>query len=295
MTESSGDREEGPNGLDSETLEHLFQSDAQTAARLARSGENQWIALKSELPHVAGLARELSAFANSGGGVLIAGVRANGDIVGWRAADADDAVRRIRDIATHTLPHPARVRRGQEGDGWLVWAIVSPADEPVVTAEGSYWRRTATQIYQDELPAQSQLSIPKLSSRSGPIRVFVAMSFRQEEEPALVDYWHAMQRAAKQAKAEFELRRIDEVEGDHEIIERMYEEINAADLVIADLTLSPPNVYLEIGYARGRGKVVIQACREGTPLEFDVRGRRTLMYRNATILEEKLLRALDSV
>lgn len=54
--------------------------------------------------------------------------------------------------------------------------------------------------------------------------------------------------------------------------------------------MAPANVYLELGYARGKGKPIIQTCREDTPLEFDVRGRRTLTYRNAATLEEKLLR-----
>jgi hypothetical protein len=41
--------------------------------------------------------------------------------------------------------------------------------------------------------------------------------------------------------------------------------------------------------------VSFRRAREGTPLEFDLRGRRTLMYRNATGLEEKLLRALQTM
>jgi hypothetical protein len=121
------------------------------------------------------------------------------------------------------------------------------------------------------------------------IRVFVAMCFRYAEEPALVDYWHAMRRAASRAGGGFDLRRMDEIDGDYEVIERIYEEIDAADLVIADLTMSSANVYLELGYARGKGKHVIQTCREGTILEFDVRGHRTLTYPNAATLEEKLL------
>ncbi len=121
------------------------------------------------------------------------------------------------------------------------------------------------------------------------------MSFREDEEPALADYWNAMQRAAKRARADFDLRRLSDIEGDFEIVERIYHEIDEAEFIIADLTLSPANVYLEIGYARGRNKHVIQMCREGTSLEFDLRGRRTLTYRNATILEEKLLSALEAM
>jgi hypothetical protein len=121
------------------------------------------------------------------------------------------------------------------------------------------------------------------------------MSFREEEEPALVDYWQAMLRAAERACREFKLIRLDEVEGDYDIVDRIYKEIDASHMVIADLTLSPPNVYLEIGYARGREKQVIQTCRYDTRLEFDVRGRRTLTYRNATTLEHKLLQELNAL
>ena len=121
------------------------------------------------------------------------------------------------------------------------------------------------------------------------------MSFREQDEPALVDDWHAMQRAAERARPDFVLVRLDDLDGDYEIVDRIYREIDAAQLVIADLTLSSANVYLEIGYARGRQKRVIQTCRCDTELEFDVRNRRTLVYQNATMLEDKLLRELDAV
>ena len=137
--------------------------------------------------------------------------------------------------------------------------------------------------------------MPRVPARPGAAQVFVAISFREEEEPALVDYWHAMQRAAARARGDFDLRRIDDFDGDDEIVDRIYKEIDAADLVIADLTVSSANVYLELGYATGRGKYLIKTCREDTPLEFDVRGHRTLMYRNATILEEKLFRHLNAL
>jgi nucleoside 2-deoxyribosyltransferase len=129
---------------------------------------------------------------------------------------------------------------------------------------------------------------------SDPIQAFVAMSFREDDEPVLVDYWHAMLRAAKRARREFDLIRLIEIDGDYEIVDRIYKEIDSADLVIADLTLSSANVYFEIGYARGLRKRVIQTCRFDTQLEFDVRNRRTLIYRNATMLEHKLLQELDA-
>src|SRR6185437_4438360 len=206
----------------------------------------------------------------------------------------------MREIAGSALPNLAHVRRGHVDQGWLAWAVVEPAHEPVITADGSYWQRETNYVREIELPPQGLTAMdPSAASealpRSGPIRVFVAMSFREEQEPALADYWQAMMRAAAQARRDFNLIRLDQVEGDYDIIDRIYKEIDAAHLVIADLTFSPPNVYLEIGYARGRGKQVIQTCRDDTQLEFDVRGRRTLIYRNATTLEHMLLRELDAL
>lgn len=281
-------------------VERLMAGDGQAAAALAGHGESQRIELKQRLPQEPELAKELAAFANSGGGVLIVGISDDGEAVGWRPADADAAVRRMRATADSILPNLAHVRRGQADKGWLAWTVVDETPEPVTTAEGTYWRRSSHLVREAEPPSQGIIASepsasPEALPGSGPIRVFVAMSFREEEEPALADYWQAMLRAAGKSRREFDLIRVDQVEGDYDIIDRVYKEIDTADLVIADLTLSPANVYLEIGYARGRGKPVIQTCRIDTQLEFDVRGRRTLIYRNATTLEEKLVRELDAL
>jgi hypothetical protein len=297
---SPGKAPDAGEGLTPSIVDRLVAGDGEAAAALARRGESQWVELKERLPQDRELARELAALANSGGGVLIVGVADNGEVASWRPADADIAVRGMREIANHILPDLVYVDRGQVDEGWLAWAIVESADEPVVTAEGAYWHRTSNRTQRAELPSQGLIArYPSTSSASfpgeGPIRVFVAMSFREEEEPALVDYWQAMLRAASQARREFKLIRLDEVEGDYDIVDRIYKEIDASHMMIADLTLSPPNVYLEIGYARGREKQVIQTCRYDTQLEFDVRGRRTLTYRNATTLEHKLLQELNAI
>lgn len=124
--------------------------------------------------------------------------------------------------------------------------------------------------------------------------VFVAMSFRIDEDPALIDYFEAMRRAADKTRLPLDLRRIDRVEGDFEISQRILTEIDIAGIVIADFTLSPRNVYFEVGYARGKGKRVIQTARKDTHLEFDTRGWKTIFYRNATELEAALAQALTS-
>jgi nucleoside 2-deoxyribosyltransferase len=67
------------------------------------------------------------------------------------------------------------------------------------------------------------------------------------------------------------------------------EVIDTCDALLADFTLSPHNVYFEVGYARGRDKHIIQTARRDTELEFDVRNWRTIFYRNATELEAHLI------
>ena len=74
------------------------------------------------------------------------------------------------------------------------------------------------------------------------------------------------------------------MEGGYEISAEIMQQIGDCDALLGDFTLSPDNVYFEVGYARGRGTPIIQTCRRDTELEFDVRNWRTLFYRNATEL-----------
>ena len=120
------------------------------------------------------------------------------------------------------------------------------------------------------------------------------MSFREEQEPALVDYFGAMRRAVTRTGLPIELRRVDLMEGDYEISQRLMDAIREADVLLADFTLSSANVYFELGYARGHGKRVIQTARKDTRLEFDVRNWRTIIYKNATELEERLVLELKA-
>lgn len=111
---------------------------------------------------------------------------------------------------------------------------------------------------------------------------------------ALEDYYQAIERACARLSLPIELHRIDLEEGDYEISQRIMNRIDQCDSIIADFTLTPPNVYFELGYARGKSKRIIQTARRGTVLEFDVRNWRTEFYRNATELEERMGPALEA-
>jgi Putative DNA-binding domain len=266
---------------------------------VVRLGESENVEFKRRLPGDEFVARTLSAFANSTGGVLLVGIGDDGQIVGLSEFEAVDAYNRLLTISESILPSLARVGMTVVNGGrYVVHADVEEAPrylKPVVTATAEAYQREMAGG-ERRIGLESFWTVPVASRRARtktkPVDVFVAMSFRTEEEPALEDYYRAIERAAGKTDRPLRLQRIDLKEGDFEISQEIMDEISACQIVIADLTLTPSNVYFELGYARGQGKRIVQIARKGTNLEFDVRNWRTIFYRNATELEELLVPAL---
>ena len=72
--------------------------------------------------------------------------------------------------------------------------------------------------------------------------------------------------------------------------------IDSARLLIADLSTANPNVYLEVGYAWGRGVPTILVTRDVGELRFDTKGQRCLEYKNSIqTLEASLTRELRAL
>ncbi len=144
------------------------------------------------------------------------------------------------------------------------------------------------QRQQGFLPAAA-LASAGTSSSTKP-HAFVAMPF----VPELEDVFHyAIATPVKQAGLLCE--RVDQAVFDGLIIERIRERIETARVVIADLSYSNPNVYLEVGYAWGRQRPVILCVRDLNELRFDVKGHRCLVYRSIRELEGLLARELAAV
>ena len=258
---------------------------------LIKQGEGPNVEFKTRFTAERLIARHLSAFANSGGGTIIFGVSDKGEILGLPPEEGRVTLKRMKRLAESLLPIFAYELGAVPIDGKpIVYLHVEEAPEsvkPIRVATGdTLTMRDGVAI--EVSPAETAVK----PSRS--VRVFVAMSFREEEEPALVDYFEAMKRAAVATELPIELIRIDLVEGDYEISQKIMDEIDKADVVLADFTLSPSNVYFELGYARGCKKRIIQTTRKGTHLEFDARNWRTILYRNATELEKGLASALNN-
>jgi hypothetical protein len=263
-------------------------------------GESSSVEFKLSVPLGNAIAANLSAFANSSGGVLIVGVDDKGDVVGLTTTEANQAMSELRRVASSLLPYPVEVSRTAVNGKTVVYAVIDPAPShlrPVITAGGRIYMRQGSASRQlNEREEQAVLRGTDIAPRPTDrrCRAFVAMSFRTEEEPALIDYREAMKRAYDRLSLPIDLVLINKVVGDYEISQEIMNQIDECDIVIADFTLSPRNVYFELGYARGKDKLIIQTARQGTVLEFDVRNWRTEFYRNATELEERMGPVLEA-
>jgi nucleoside 2-deoxyribosyltransferase len=268
--------------------------------QIIEGGETETVEFKSRLSSDASVGRVLSAFANTMGGTLLVGVAEHGDFPGVPDLEVKSTISRLKSIIDSLLPTQTQVGSVKVGGKNIIYASVEKAPEsygPVMLSTGTAYQRhysdTDAVPLLEFYPPRLQEKISRVEAKRE-VTVFVAMSFRTEEEPHLLDYFSAMERSAEQTGLPVKLFRMDGVEGDFEISQEIMDQIDDVDIVIADFTLSPKNVYFEIGYARGKEKRIIQTARKDTKLEFDVHHWKTTYYRNATELEKKLIPELKS-
>jgi hypothetical protein len=120
--------------------------------------------------------------------------------------------------------------------------------------------------------------------------VFVAMPFSEE----YADRFHYGIQAAVNA-AGFLCERADLASFTGDVLAWVKDRIGNAALVVADLSSANPNVYLEVGYAWGRGIKTVLIVTEGDELKFDVRTQRCLMFRSIRHLETLLTTELNAL
>ena len=123
--------------------------------------------------------------------------------------------------------------------------------------------------------------------------VFVLMSF--VKDPRLDDAYDAIVRGVKRWNRKASVERVDQIEEDFKITDKVIECIDKAALIIAYLTGEKPNVYYELGYARAKGKRLIHTAMEGTKLHFDVKDYNTIFWDSGRTLEMALAKRLRSM
>lgn len=127
-------------------------------------------------------------------------------------------------------------------------------------------------------------SIPKIKANY----IFVIMSY----DPTMEPVFDAIKSAARRVGMEAE--RVKDIKRDFPVTEKILEQIDSAQLVVADLTHERPNVYFELGYARGKAKTVVTLLKQGSKAHVDVRGWNYLEYIDSRPLEEDLVERFNA-
>lgn len=86
--------------------------------------------------------------------------------------------------------------------------------------------------------------------------------------------------------------RMDHISFTGEIMDWMKRKIETAALIIAEMSGANPNVYLEVGFAWGKGRPTLLLARNGVSLEFDAKGHRCIFYTGIKDLEDKIKREM---
>lgn len=118
---------------------------------------------------------------------------------------------------------------------------------------------------------------------------FVIMPFKKENDDK---YQMVIKEAAKEVGIKAE--RLDEQLFREGMIERIYKQIEIADIIIADLSDRNPNVFYELGFAHAKDKLCILITSDANDLPFDLKTRRNIVYGDSyTYLKHELVKNLD--
>lgn len=117
------------------------------------------------------------------------------------------------------------------------------------------------------------------------IFAFVLMPFSREFDDI---YKLGIQEAA--AELGIRAERVDEQMYTEGTLERIYNQIRVADIIVADMTGRNANVFYEVGYAHARGKLCLHLTQVADDIPFDLQHQRHIVYGDSiTTLKEQLI------
>lgn len=103
--------------------------------------------------------------------------------------------------------------------------------------------------------------------------IFVLMPFDQKFNDI---YKFGIRGAAEDVGAYAE--RVDEQIFTEGILDRIFNQISKADVIVADMTGRNPNVFYEVGYAHALGKIVLLLTQDSNDIPFDLKHRQHTVY-----------------
>ena len=114
------------------------------------------------------------------------------------------------------------------------------------------------------------------------VDAFVAMQFGEET----LELRDAIRRGISDAG--YNAIFIDEVEHNEFITPELLKHIKDCKFLVVDLSHQNNGAYFEEGYAFGLGRPVIQLCKAGVELHFDIRQKNTIFWDKESDIPEKL-------
>jgi hypothetical protein len=163
----------------------------------------------------------------------------------------------------------------------------APNAERVPRRRAYYLHSDARSGHVQEPPALAGQVAPAGTESEAKPHAFVAMPFAKSMDDV---YYYGIVQPVNAAGLLCE--RVDEASFSGHILDQIRDRIDTAAVVIADLTTANPNVYLEVGYAWGKGKPTILLVQKVEDLRFDLAGQRCLIYERILDLEQSLTKEL---
>lgn len=117
----------------------------------------------------------------------------------------------------------------------------------------------------------------------GKYKAFVIMPFGTEFNDV---YKLGIKEIAKEC--DVDAKRLDDDFFDTNMVEKIYQKIDSADFIIADMTDRNPNVFYEVGYADAKKKLILLLTKNINDIPFDFKQRLHIEYSNVSSLRENL-------
>jgi nucleoside 2-deoxyribosyltransferase len=174
------------------------------------------------------------------------------------------------------------------------WSVVMALSDREVlgilsalTEDGSIKGSMTQAGFSGRITSQGWRRVEELSKRRDPSKdpVFVAMAFT----PAMVAvYDSAIAPAIREAG--YKVNRVDKVEHNDYIMDKILAMLRVAPFVVADFTEHRNGVYFEAGFAKGLGIPVVSCCRqdEFEKAHFDTKQLNHVLWNTPKELRERL-------
>ena len=128
-----------------------------------------------------------------------------------------------------------------------------------------------------------------MSQKSTRLFAFVIMPFDASYDDI---YKLGIKESAKECDVKAE--RLDEQLFSEGMIDRIYKQIEKADIVIADLSDRNENVFYELGYAHAKDKLCLLLTKNTEDIPFDLKHRRHIVYgESISYLKEELSKNIN--